>query len=130
MRSTSTPSRRHLPRTAKLALVGATVAAGATGFAVLGAGTAFAQSPRATLTVAHEHHAAPDHASVDRHVQKETTRASLERASTLSVDRSSSKDRLSADRLEHKSAAVEQRSDAGRSIDRTGATGTAVTYDR
>lgn len=136
MRLTTTPAARRFPRTAKLALVGATVTAGATGFAVLGAGPAFAQAPRATLAVAHEHHAAPDHGSADRpvqadrHVQKEPAKASLDRASTVRRDPSGSKDRLSAARLEHKSAAVEHRSDSGSSIDRTATTGTAVTYDR
>lgn len=130
MRPTSTPDHRHFPRTAKLALLGATVAAGATGFAVLGAGTALAQSPRATLAVAHEHDASPDHGHTDRHVRKDTERASLDRASTVHGDRSSSKDRPSTDRLEHKSAAVSQRSDSNRSTDRTGTTGTAATYDR
>ena len=129
MPTTSTPAHRRFPRTAKLALVGATVAAGATGFAVLGAGTAFAQSPRATLAVAHELPASPDHGRIDRHVQKESTRASLDRASTVAVDRSGSQDRPSADRLQHNSAAAVHRSDSSRSIDRTATTGTAVTYD-
>lgn len=130
MHTTSSSAHGRFPRTAKLVLVGATVAAGATGFAVLGAGTAFAQASRATLAVAHEHTAPPDHGRTDRHVQKETSRASLDRSSTVTVDRSSSRDRPSAVRLEHKSTVVAQRSDSSRSLDRTSSTGTAVTYDR